>query len=520
MDPGRKQIAVSLKEIDKTYRENGIHACRSVSLNAAAGETVALIGENGSGKSTLMKLMCGYLKPDSGTILIGGEAKHFSTTADALETGIGMVRQQVRLIPDFSVLDNLLLGNEPTRFPGRIERRRAAAEIQKVSDRYGIPIELSRKAGGLDAVERQNVSLLYLLSRSVKVIVLDEPTTIFDDRETEYLYRLLARLKEEGHTIFIVTHKLREALGNADTIAVLREGRLIRTLRSKECSLEKLTHLMIDGKPQKERTDITSISRKPKTTDKKVAGPSSPLLSVERLTCNCEGYPPLKGLSFSLSPGEAIAVLGMREAGLETVERLLAGLSPPDTGEICLFGERLERLSPELLRKKRVAYVPTDRMVRGASISSTVAENLILLNYRTFHGWATMKEDEIQRFTKHLFEEYGIRGGAGDRMDALSGGNIQKVIIGRELSRSPSLILFAEPSWGLDVASRKRILEKIDSMKQAGSGVLLLTSDIDEALSAADRIVVLHGGAMVATVQARELDREKAGRLMLQGNPL
>lgn len=510
---------ISLEGIEKTYPENGIRACRGISIDAAAGETVAVVGENGSGKSTLMKILCGFLKPDGGTLRIDGQERRFSSPGEALEAGVGMVQQQVQLIPRFTVLENLMLGNEIIRFPGWTDRRSAAKRLREIGSMYGISLEMSRRAASLGAIERQNLSILYLLSREVRTIVLDEPTTIFDDSESEYLYRLMAALKAEGRTVFLVTHKLREAIQTADRIAVLREGRVEAILGRQESSPELLARLMIGNLPEPAAApgpaDPSPVSpvRGPAPADP--AAP--PLLTLEGISCSCIGYPQVRGLSLELRPGEALAVLGMREAGLETVERLLAGVAVPTEGSFTLFGERLDSISPALLRSRGVAYVPTDRMVRGASVSSTVAENLILLNYRNFHGLATMKEEEIERFTSSLFEEYGIRGLAGDRLDALSGGNIQKVIIGRELSRTPALIFFAEPSWGLDVASRQRVLGKIGGMKRNGSGVLLLTSDIDEALAVADRIIILHAGTFSAAYPAGELSRNRAGRLMLEG---
>ncbi len=505
---------LSLEGINKTYRENGIRACRQVNLTASAGETVAVIGENGSGKSTLMKLLCGYLKPDSGTIRLEGKEQVFSSPGEALDAGIGMVHQQVQLIPRFTALENLILGNETVRFPGWIDRRSAVKRLRALAERYRIPIDLSKRAASLDAIERQNLSILHLLSREVSTIVLDEPTTIFDDRESEYLYRLIAGLKEEGRTVFLVTHKLREAIQVADRIVVLREGSTVASLLPEESNPDLLARMMIGSGKDPGKIPAPTPGR---TARKKSTAVSKPLLELDGISCSCTGFPAIRDLSLRIFPGEAVALLGMREAGLETVERLLAGAAPPSGGSFRLFGEPYPRLTPALLRSKGVAYVPTDRLVRGASISSTVAENLILLNYRHFHGFARMKDEEIERFTASLFEEYEIRGEAGERMDALSGGNIQKVIIGRELSRTPALILFAEPSWGLDVASRQRVLAKIEVMKNKGSGILLLTSDIDEALAVADRIAVLHNGSIAAAMPVGEISRTTAGKLMLEG---
>jgi simple sugar transport system ATP-binding protein len=507
---------LSLEGIDKTYPENGIHACRQVSLTASAGETVAVIGENGSGKSTLMKILCGYLKPDSGTIRLEGEEHHFASPGEALEAGIGMVHQQVQLIPRFTAMENLILGNETVRFPGWIDRRSDAKKLRALADRYGISIDLSKRAASLNAIERQNLSILHLLSREVRTIILDEPTTIFDDSESEYLYRLMAGLKEEGRTVFLVTHKLREAIQVADRIIVLREGSTAASLLPEESDPDLLARLMIgSGKDPEKRPALAQVSGSAGRRKSRREG--HPLLELDGISCSCAGFPVIRDLSLRLYPGEAVALLGMREAGLETVERLLAGIAPPAGGSFRLFNESYPRITSDLLRSKGVAYVPTDRMVRGASVSSTVAENLILLNYRHFHGFAKMKDEEIERFTASLFEEYEIRGEAGDRLDALSGGNIQKVIIGRELSRTPALIFFAEPSWGLDVASRQRVLAKIEVMKNKGSGILLLTSDIDEALAVADRIAVLHNGSIAAEMPVDEISRTAAGKLMLEG---
>jgi general nucleoside transport system ATP-binding protein len=503
---------LQLSGISKTWPENGIKACRDISFDAEAGEIVSVVGENGSGKSTLMKVLCGHILPDAGKIRIGDEDHLFSSPAQALNHGIGMIQQQVQLIPRFTVLENLMLGNEPLAFPGRIDRKKAGNRLSELADRYGIPFEPSKRAGHLNAVERQNLSLLYLLSRNVHTLVLDEPTTIFEDDESEYLYRLMNILREEGRILLLVSHKLREALQLSRRIVILREGSVAAIVESAKTDQETVAGIMI-GNPEREITLPVFLHKGEEGgTDQ-----AAPLLKLEGVSCSHPELPPVHNLSFSIFPGQVLALLGMREAGLETVERLLAGVIRPSGGSFSLFGTDYSFLTPSMLRRKNVAYIPTDRMVRGASSGSTVAENLILLNYRDFHRFASMKDEEINQFTKALFDEYGIKGSAGERLEALSGGNIQKVIIGRELSRTPSLIFFAEPSWGLDIKGRVRVLSKIAAIKNKGSGILLLTSDIDEAISASDHIAVLHSGLLTEVIPTKKMDRTMVGKMMLQG---
>lgn len=496
----------------KQYRENGVVACRDISFTARRGEIIAVLGENGSGKSTLMKLISGFIAPDRGSIRLGEREVRFHSPADALRSGIGMVQQHVQLIPAFTVLENLVLGNEPKRFPGRIDVRRAREKLLDIADRYGINPDLQLSAGKLNGVGRQNMSLLYLLSRDAGIIILDEPTTVFDDDEHEYLYRIIRRLTREGRTVLLVTHKIPEALHLADRILVLRDGRSIAFSAPRETSARELSRLIM-GEGEESGTAPRDAGKQPQVRSKtgQEGKAEKELLRFEKVSCNRPGSPPVKDLSFTARTGEVHAILGMKESGLMSLEMLLSGETGADRGRIYLGKEEYTALDPVLLRRRRFGLIPSRRIEHGSCIQSTVEENLILLDHRPKKGAG------IKPFPLHRFLRYGIRGALSDPLSALSGGNIQKVIIARELEKEPDLLILAEPGKGLDPHARSVLGGQIRDVRNRGGAVLLLTSEMDDALDFADRISILHGGVLTPPMARSELDREKAGMIMLQG---
>jgi simple sugar transport system ATP-binding protein len=495
-------LFAEMRGVTKIFPENGVTANNQVDFELRQGEVHALVGENGSGKSTLMHLLSGLLTPDEGQLFVGGAEVGFSSPEEALEHGIGMVHQHLKVVKELSVWENVVLGHEPRTRWGMIDSRAGREAVRDIGREYGIEIDPDRQAGSLSVDGLQKSSLLALLYRRVKCLILDEPTTVFSERQTESLYALIRTLARQGHTVVLITHKLRDALTLADRITVMRGGRRITTRSSADLSAEELSSLIMGG-------EYLRLTRREE------ANPGRRVLELEEITCSEPGYPPLRGLSFSVRRGEAVAVTGIRENGLETLEHLLSGSTPPDTGTIRYDGSPLQRLTPALMRRRGIAYIPTERLVRGASIHSSVAENMILLNYRDFHAWGRLKRDEIEHYTGELQREFRIKGEAGDTLRGLSGGNIQKVIISREMAGTPALLIFSEPSWGLDVRSVDFIYDKIAELKRRNSAVLIITSDVDEAIEFADRIVVMYRGRKTAECAGSEASRESIGRWML-----
>jgi general nucleoside transport system ATP-binding protein len=490
------------------FPENGVTANDGVDFDVRRGEVHALVGENGSGKSTLMHVLSGCLKPDDGRILLDGKPVRIDSPRRALAEGVGMVHQHHRLIREMRIWENIVLGAEPKGPFGSIDRKEAVEKITKLSQDYALDIDPRRPAGELSADGMQRVALLTVLFHKADLIILDEPSTHMEG-ERESIKALSDRLLAHGKTIILITHKLREALAAADRITVMRAGRIVMREAAAKLSAPLLSTLMF-GEQQGQVK-----GRAARAADGKAGRKAGPLLTIERLSCREPGYPPIRGLSLAIEEGEVLSVTGIRENGLETLEHVLAGLVAPESGSVRFEGEEIHSFSPRELRRKGIAYIPTERLVRGASMESSIEENMILLNYRNFHCWGRLKKDEIEHYTGRLRHEYGIQGLPTQLLSALSGGNIQKVIISRELERRPRLVIFSEPSWGLDERSRSFILEKISLLAAEGSAVFILTSDLDEALETGHRIAVLFRGKLAGILERNEADRKRLGRLVL-----
>jgi len=529
---------IDLVDITKYFPENGVIANSTVNLRIEEGEIHAIVGENGSGKSTLMHILSGLIRPDKGSIRMNGKALRINSPHEALEQGIGMVHQHVQLVREFTVLENIILGREPRTWWGRIDSPQARSRIQALIQEYNLQIDLDRPAYELSTEGEQKIALLALLYAGVNYIILDEPTTLFEEDETDLLHRVLEKLRSHNYTLILITHKLREALHYADRVSVMRGGRRITTLSTQELSQGELSNLMVGSdsipgqslKLQKaQRTPPKNLPpTAPQTATSTTAHTTpghvnpSPILQLQDLTyrpgADNAALPALHKVNFEVHPGEALAVTGIRENGLETLEQLLSGFLLPSSGGILYKEASIAGLPIRELRSRHIAYIPTERLLRGASLDSSVAENMILLNYRDFHGWGRLKKEEIEHFTGNLKQLFNIKASPKDRLSGLSGGNIQRVIISREIINSPELLIFSEPSWGLDIAGREFVFDKIAELTSRGSAVLIITSDIEEALECADRIVVMYRGSVNGIVQTDQVDKAEIGRLMLGVN--
>lgn len=537
---------VSMRGITKVFPENGVTANRSVDFDLRPGEIHALVGENGSGKSTLMHVLSGLLQPDGGSIEVRGVHQRFRTPREALSAGIGMVHQHLQIVREFTVLENIIMGREPRTAWGLVDWSRAERKTCDLMDLYGLNMDPRQPAYSLSIDGMQKTALLSLLFAGADVVILDEPMTLFDEKNQDALRTTLIRLIEEGHSLILITHKLKEALAYSDRISIMRSGRRVGTFRSSELSRDSLSELMVSGETGRQAAGGAAAKSAARSAapDLRVAaaasataasaaaaavptdtapgapasatgGPGGVLLELRQIGYTGAHLPALKDVSFRLSRGEIVAVTGIRENGLETLEQILAGFTIPTSGSIYYKQVPITGASIQELRRRKIAYIPTERLVRGASMDSSVAENMIILNYRDFHSWGVMKREEIEHFSGALGQQYNIKASPKDKLSRLSGGNIQKVIISRELHTRPDLVIFSEPSWGLDLAGRQFVLEKIRSIKREGSAILVITSDIEEALECADRIVVMYRGEVSSIVESAAVDKLDIGRLML-----
>ncbi len=494
------EVLLSMKEITKTFIENGVKAVDSADLTVECSEIHAIIGENGAGKSTLMHILAGEIPFNAGTIVFENREAYFNLPSDALKAGVGMLHQHLQLIPELTVLENIILGSEPLSKLGVIDGRKALERINNLCNDFDISIDPNKIVSSLNADGKQKTALMSILFHDVKLLILDEPTTFFSETKTDTLYTLIRKLKRMGKSIIIITHKIKEAVEIADKITVMREGRAVVHIDSSKTSAEQLSGLIIG-----ETVNLPFIGKKTQ------AGET--ILEAQNLTYVRDGNELLK-IDFKVREREILVVSGIRENGLETLEQLLSGQVQPTSGNL-IYKKRILKNNKYNLREIKAGYIPSERINTGTSIRSSISDNMILLRYKTFVKRGLLNTKKISNYAKMLIEKYGINGEADQLMSTLSGGNIQRVMISREMEENPDLFVFAEPSRGLDIKSKGLIYKRIYKLKDNGAGILIISSDIEEALQIADRLIILYMGKEAASLENKNIDRAYIGKIML-----
>lgn len=479
---------LSFKDIWKIY-PNGTVANRGVSLDIE-GETIhAIVGENGAGKTTLMKILFGMIEFEYGEIIYRGEAFKPKSPYDAISKRIGMVHQHLMLAPDLTVADNLVLGVEPLRRKIFYDFRGAVKLAKELVERYELDVPVERLIKDLPVGTRQRVEILKALYREADVLILDEPTAVLTPQETEVLFRTLRQLRDNGRTILFISHKLEEVGQVADVVTVMRDAELIETRPAKGISKPELAKLMVGRQIDFERVPPA-----------KQIG--EPILEVEDLSYrNDEGVPVLKEISFEVRQGEILGVAGVDGNGQTELVRCLTGLMEPDSGRMVFGDTPLNGLSPRQVRNQGIAHIPEDRMEDGVAETATLMENVIVDRYHKppFSKQGKMNWEKAMSYARGLVDEYGIvTGGITNDLGSLSGGNIQKAVVARELSAEPSLVVAAQPTRGVDVGSGEQLHSILLRTRDAGKGVLLVSADLDEILKLSTRIIVIYAGRIVA----------------------
>ncbi|MFP4363457.1 MAG: ABC transporter ATP-binding protein [Spirochaetia bacterium] len=494
--------ALSASNLSKVFQPGNVKALTDVSFTVKPGTIHAVIGENGAGKSTLMNILSGDIPQTKGEVLLSEKKKVFKSPKDALTAGIGLLHQHVRLVPGFPIWKNIILGIEPRIGFGTIDKKNAKNRIHTLSKKYTFPIDLDAKSGELLVSQKQIAGLFHLLLRDISIIALDEPTAPLTQQETQNLFSILLQLKNDGKSIIFITHKLKEVFQIADTVTVLRKSRLVTTLAIDKTTEEELSSLMV-GKEQ-----ITPAARKERQ-------PGDSVLSITRLSGFGKSTHPIKDVSFHVRQGEILGITGMREHGLEALEDILAGIQRNYSGTIVYKNTKVEHLALPGLRRKGVAYIPTDRLSRGASLDATMTENMILLQYRKLQSRGFFLKESLQHFVETLKARFNIIGKGKSPLATLSGGNIQRVILSRELSSKPDLIILCEPSWGLDFHGRAFLYNRIFNAREQGCAVLVITTELDEIIELSDRIGILYNGSLAAVKENRSINKQQIGEYML-----
>jgi general nucleoside transport system ATP-binding protein len=469
--------------------EDGVVANRDVSIAVEKNTIHAVVGENGAGKSTLMKILFGIRQPQEGEILFKGRRVSIRSSRDAIRMGIGMVHQHLMLAPDLTVAENMILGVEPVRGRLFLDGRRAIEITQKVSREFGMEVPADRKIKDLPIGVRQRVEILKALYRNAELLILDEPTSVLTPQEAEVLFKTLLDLRAHGKTIIFISHKLKEVKRIADRVTVMRDARVITTRDAAGMGEHDIAYLMVGREISFERIPA------PRAV-------GAPLLSVRGLShVNDEGVRVLKNVSFDVCSGEILGLAGVEGNGQTELVRILTGLLPASAGEVRVKGAPISGLGPRGIRELGQAHIPEDRMEDGAAAETSVQENLIVDRYwkKGFASGVRLLWSAIGRHSQELIARFNILAKSPRTpVGSLSGGNIQKVVVAREMSSNPDVVVASQPTRGIDVGSEELVHNLLREARDAGKAVFLTSADLDEVLKLSNRIIVIYGGEIVA----------------------
>jgi general nucleoside transport system ATP-binding protein len=494
--------AVELRGIAKRFP--GVVANDDVNLTVEPGEVHAIIGENGAGKSTLMKILYGMQLPDAGTITVNGDEAHFRSPKDAIAAGIGMVHQHFMLAGNLTVLENVVLGSEPKR-RGQVDFAAARERIEQLSGRYGTPLDPDRLVELLPVGERQRVEIIKVLYRGARILILDEPTGVLVPAEVEDLFASLRELKEQGVTIIFISHKLHEVLAIADTITVMRDGHTVATVQPEDVTARDLAELMVGSELP------TPETRESTVTDQVH-------FAVDGLGFRDEaGRALLDEVSFTIHRGEVLGIAGVEGNGQGELIETLIGLRAPTSGRISLAGEDITGWSTRRRREAGIAYIPEDRHRRGLLLPSPLWENAMLGRQGSppFANGPWIDRAGARKRTEEIIETFDVRTPGPDvAAFALSGGNQQKLIVGREMIADPEMLLAAHPTRGIDVGAQAAVWERLREARAAGMAVLLVSADLDELIGLSDSLAVIFRGRLVARLDPSTVTPDELGLYM------
>ena len=499
--------AISMQGITKRFP--GVLANDNITFTVEKGEVHGLLGENGAGKSVLMSILYGLYRPDEGTISIDGKVHSVDSPSTAMKLGIGMVHQHFMLIPNLTVVENITLGNEPTKNWITLDYEKMKHDVEEFREKYRLEVNLDVKIFELPVGVQQRVEILKALYRGADVLILDEPTAVLTPSEAEELFDAVRALKDEGKTVIFISHKLKEVLSICDRVTVLKRGEVIGTVETSDSTEESLTDMMVG------RQIIYEFDREPQ-------GDQSTVLEVKSLEALSDRKThALRGISLEIKSNEILGIAGVEGNGQTELIEVLTGLRKLISGSITLEGKDITKSSPDERIRLGVSHIPEDRYKRGMISEFTITENMILGSQKdrfTGNG-ITLERSKAREYSEKLIEDYQIQTpGPETLISTLSGGNQQRVVVAREFSRNPRLIIAAQPTRGLDVGATEYVRKKLVEMRDLGRAVLLISADLDEVWALSDRIAVIYEGEIVAVKDIDYTSEQEIGMYMTGGH--
>ena len=503
-----RDYAVQMRGITKYF--GSCRALDEVNLDVKKGEIHAILGENGAGKSTLMNILYGMYNADSGKIYLGGEEAWVKKPSAAIAQGIGMVHQHFMLVEKFTVLQNIILGNETTNFLGVLNMRKARKKVIEIIEKYGMKVDLKKKVKNLSVGMQQKVEILKALYRGADILILDEPTAVLTPMEVDELLETMQNLKKDGKTIIIITHKLKEIKKSAEVCTIIRKGQFIDRVDVSEETEQSLAEKM--------------VGRKVKLmVDKDDNVPGDTIFEIKNLSVRCErGIETVKNLSMKIRRGEIYGLAGIEGNGQTELLQCILGRRYADSGKILMNGKEIQNTDTRNVLDSKISFIHADRHKYGCVLDMSVADNAIMEKYRErpFSVNGFLNYDKRDKFTESIISKYDVRptNCKYKKIRNLSGGNQQKLVIGREIANNPELLIAVQPTRGLDVGAIEYVHRTLVELRDLGKAVLLISLELDEILNLSDRIAVIYGGEIVGEFDQKDANEQKVGLLMAGGN--
>ena len=499
--------AVEMRHIRKFFPSSRVLASDDVSIEVQPGEVHAIVGENGAGKTTLMSMLYGLLQPDEGEIFVQGKLAKITHPNDAIRLGIGMVHQHFKLVPSFTIAENIMLGIEPNQ-GGFINGKAEAETVRQLAESFGLPVNPNLRVREISVGMQQRVEILKILQRKAQILILDEPTAVLTPQEVAELLTVVRKLAQTGRTVLLITHKLVEVKEAADRVTVMRRGKNVGTFEVAGVSIRDTATMMVG------RAVILQVEKQP-------AKPGEVVLKADSLlVAGTAGLPAVFGASFELRSGEILGIAGVNGNGQTELAEALVGLRPVDSGTISFMGKDMTRATVRQRRESGFAHVPEDRLIMGLNLWTNLDENVVVTSYQRppFSRHGVFSYQSVRGLAQRIVDSFQVKSArVGEPIKTLSGGNLQKIVLGRELEGDPRLIVANQPTRGLDVGSIEFVHKTLIEQRDRGAAVLLISVELEEILALSDRIAVMFEGKILAILDAETATEEQIGLLMAGG---